>query len=371
MRQRVVDSLTLLNSQSPRRILLVIGRDSYKQSGAKQAIEQWIQHWGAEIHHVAVSPNPEYAAIHEAALFIQQHDCDMIVAIGGGSVIDTAKAARLLASQADMGKERVTQNHFDCAPKLHFIAIPTTAGSGAEATSFAVVYIDGVKYSISHPAALPNVVVLDPSFLRTISPHLAASAGTDAICQAIESYWSVQSTPKSRRYSRQALQYLLPSIEQAVRHPTDTVRLHMLRGAHSAGQAIAIAKTTAPHALSYGLTVHCGVDHGEAVGMSMPYFLQYNADVTDEDCTDPRGAAYTRRRVRAIIKLLGADTSEQAAKEFRALLERIGLRVSVASGHPKSSRRLLAKTVNAERLANNPRRVQPSVIARLLDDIVK
>jgi alcohol dehydrogenase len=371
MKQQVVDSLTLFVDKSPRRILLVTGRDSYEQSGAKQAIEQWIQHLRTEIYHIAASPNPDYATAHEAALLIQQHNCDMVIGIGGGSAIDTAKAARLLAGQADMSEERVKQNRFDRAPELDFIAIPTTAGSGAEATPFAVVYIDGIKYSISHPAATANVVVLDPSFLRTNTPHLAATAGIDAVCQAIESYWSVQSTPKSRRYSLQALEYLLPSIDQAVLHPTDAVRLHMLRGAHLAGQAIAIAKTTAPHALSYGLTVRYGVDHGEAVGMSMPYFLQYNADVTKLDCIDPRGATYVRRRIDEIVGLLGADTSERAAMKFRVLLERIGLRSYVATEQPESERHLLTKTVNAERLANNPRRVQSAAVARLLDELVK
>src|SRR5262249_51347864 len=137
---------------------------------------------------------------------------------------------------------------------LPLVAIPTTAGSGSEATPFAVLYVGHVKHSIAGPAMLPDVAIVDPSLTDSMSPALTAVTGMDAFSQAVESYWCIHSTERSKAYARRAIALVLEHLEVAVTAPREENRRAMSKAAHLAGRAIAITKTTGAHALSYPLT---------------------------------------------------------------------------------------------------------------------
>ena len=162
----------------------------------------------------------------------------------------------------------------DIAPPPVF-AFPTTAGSGAEATHFAVAYKDRVKKSIGHLRVRPARVALVPEFTYSLSPYQTACTGFDAVSQAIESLWAKGATDESRAFARRAIE-CLGRLDKAVADPDPATREAMQLGAYWSGRAIDISKTTAAHALSYLLTARHGVPHGHAVAMVFPYVAACN-----------------------------------------------------------------------------------------------
>lgn len=167
------------------------------------------------------------------------------IAVGGGTVIDTTKLVRDAINFS--------------AP---FLAIPTTAGTGAETTRFAVYYDHGKKMSADDVRYLPTDVILIPEFAETQSAYQRASTEFDAYAQAVESLWAKGATDESREYARKALD-LMASGQQML-------------GSYWAGKAIDISRTTAAHAFSYYMTANYGVPHGHAVYMMFPYICRAN-----------------------------------------------------------------------------------------------
>ena len=184
------------------------------------------------------------------------------------------------------------------------IAIPTTAGTGSEATHFAVVYVDGEKYSLAHPYLVPAYAVIDPLLTYSLPAGVTAASGLDAFCQAIESIWAVGATDVSHTFATEAARLAVQHLRAAVQNPTDTARAGMCRAAHLSGKAINISKTTAPHALSYVLTAEYGLAHGVAVALTLAPMLQYNAQVTAIDCADPRSAIAEETTMKRILVAL-------------------------------------------------------------------
>ena len=239
------------------RLMVVHGHGSYVSCGAKDLIDIVSQHLViSDFDDFSSNPKQEDA---EAGLgMMAQFKPDMIVAVGGGSVIDMAKLIR----------------HYSNV-QIPLLAIPTTAGTGAESTQFAVCYIDGVKHSISDPSILPDMVLLYPPFTYDNSPYLTACTGFDALAQAIEAFWNVNATPESDALALRAIERIYPRLTTDL-SPDD--RKMLLLGANDAGCAINITRTTVPHALSYTLTSKYGYPHGHAVALTFPFFFKYNLE---------------------------------------------------------------------------------------------
>lgn len=338
----------------PRRAMLVTGGDSYACSGARDLVEPAI----AQVEVVrfeGVSPNPKIEDVERGIALWRRKRPDLILAVGGGSVLDTAKLIGLLGPSAEpwsaFPSGRVAER--DDVP---VIAIPTTAGSGAEATRFATFYVDGEKQSLSHPRLRPSFVIIDPLLAASVPWALAASAGLDALSQAIESLWAVAATPESQALAEAALREILPCLREAVLAPTPRLRERMARGAHLAGQAIDISRTTAAHALSYALTIELNVPHGHAVALLLPSIFRINARPEGREVSDPRGAARVAEAVERVRSLLGRDNGEDAARALEHLVSDLGLATRLrgqAAGASTTAARLAGK-VNAERLNNNP-----------------
>ena len=182
---------------------------------------------------------------------------DEIVSIGGGSTIDVGK---LLA--------------FDL--KIRHTAIPTTAGSGSEVTKFAVFIDNGKKISIEDDKLIPDKFIIDPSLVVSLSPYQTASSGLDALCHAIESYWSPLATQESRYYSFAAINLIMDNLEKSYKdNGNEEWRKYMLWAANLSGRAINITRTSVCHAISYPLTIHYGIPHGIACALTLSAFMYY------------------------------------------------------------------------------------------------
>jgi alcohol dehydrogenase class IV len=361
----------LLNSLTPNRILLVTGCSSFETSGASRTLSTILEQYQFD-HFRCVSKDPNLDELEAGLAMSSGLAPDVIVGIGGGRVLDMAKLIRIGNAQncsiEEIAHGQQTIEHR--GPPL--IAVPTTAGSGSQATHFAVLYIDGIKYSIAHSLMKPEYVLVDSELTYSLPELATATTGLDAICQAIESYWSVNSTRSSRTWAKDAITSLLGNIELSVHTPSPKSRENMCRASHLAGRAIDITKTTGPHALSYGLADVCNIPHGHSVGLTLGGFLEFNAGVTDNDINDPRGVSHVHQVVGEICGLLGEATPIEARVRFTSLMEAIGLatRLSELGIDGAPTCRFLATEVNKERLNNNPRQPTQRQLEEILEEIL-
>jgi alcohol dehydrogenase class IV len=244
-------------------VCLVTGGASYKHCGAEDFIAETLrvctQH--LKITHLIVSEaNPKVGAV-QALLNKIVEPIDGFVAIGGGSVIDTAKLLNLAIVSKLEVQELLVQKS---APErlLPCLALPTTAGTGAEATRFAVCYDGEVKYSIDFESIRPSDVAIVPEFTETLPKYQKVSTNFDAYSQAVESLWAKGATEESKSYAKRAL-----ALMKSDNWP---------EASYWAGRAIDISRTTAAHAFSYYLTSHYGIPHGHAVYMVFEYICRNN-----------------------------------------------------------------------------------------------
>lgn len=367
--QNFLSSITELSPLEGQKVLVVIGNASYKSSGANDVLEPLLKTNEYKQYSVMQS-NPELKEIDQVVSTCRSFSPDIIIAIGGGSVMDVAKAARFLASQKDDARAVLVDGGGDAAvPSPRLIAVPTTAGSGAESTHFAVVYDNGIKYSLAHEFVRPNVVVLDERLIKSMPKKVAAASSMDAMAQAIESHWSVQSTDESRQLSLAALRLILTNIEPSIHAPSAKTRKAMLEGANLAGRAIDQAFTTAPHALSYAFTVRFGMSHGEAVSLTLPDFIRFNAAIGREDCNDKRGIGFVQQRFEELLEAFDQPDSEGMARRVEELRASIGLTSSIRTERASDAVKNIAQSVNQQRLKNNPRVVTDSDITGIVQKI--
>lgn len=316
--------------------------------------------------------NPRLDDICAGVEAMKKQPVGAIVAIGGGTAIDVAKLIRCFSANRTNPVELVkNQGLISSGNEYPLIAIPTTSGTGSEATHFAVVYIDGVKYSVAHQAIAPDVSIVDSSLTQSMPASVTAVTGLDALCQAMESIWSINSTEESTNYAIQSLELSHANLYSAVHSPTPEVRAAMSRAANLSGKAINISKTTAPHALSYSITIHHGIPHGHAAALTLAAFLAYNHQVNADDLNDPRGVAHVQNACQRIIDTMGCGSVQEAQTALTNLMESIGChsRLSRLDITSESQIHRIATSVNVARLANNPRQIGDGDIQRLLESI--
>lgn len=356
-----------LNAES---VFLVADRQAYAASGAQAALVPFLADRDVVVFD-AFAPNPKYQDVTRGVELFRAQPCDAIIAVGGGSALDMGKLIGFCAVQPEAPVVVVTNQAPIRYRPRPLIAIPTTAGTGSEATHFAVVYVDGNKHSVAHEWILPAFAIIDPELTANLPPQITAHTGLDALCQAVESMWSVHSTGQSLAYAREALGLVRDHLVKAVNAPTPGVRWAMCRAAHLSGKAINIGKTTAPHAVSYALTSHFGVPHGLAVALSLGTIAVFNDGVTGDDVCDVRGAGFVRARIREICDVLRVPDAAGFQTWMEHLLRQTGCptrlrEIAVANNDIPT----LASEVNLERLANNPRQLTQEALCEILTGIV-
>lgn len=349
-----------------KRIFLVAGHASYKQSGAERMFHRVLSSY-IITQFSDFFPNPKLEDIERGIKIFRKTKCDVVVAIGGGSAIDVAKLINILSAQPGLLSSQVRGKKLISNPGKPLVAIPTTAGSGSEATHFAVVYDNGKKYSVAHQFMLPTLAILDPALTMSMSPHQTAVSGIDALAQAIESYWSVNSTNESKYFAAKAINLIVRNLIRSVQEPTREARAAMMRASYSAGRAINIAKTTAPHAISYFFTSHFGIPHGHAVALTLGPVFFYNSHVNSKDVVDARGEKYVRQTMVELEQLLGVGSPAVACRKIQNIMKQIGLETRLSKlGLSHSDVAASVAAVDVERLKNNPRRLDERNITKML-----
>jgi alcohol dehydrogenase len=224
------------------------------------------------------SPNPDSAMIDAGRAFAEAHAIDSLIGLGGGSSLDCAKAINFVLSNGG-----VIEDYWGWAkaarPMLPMIGIPTTAGTGSEAQSYALISdaTTHAKMACGDPKAAFRAAILDPALIATQPAEVKAAAGYDAISHAIEAYVTTKRTPLSALFAREAWRLLDANFEPSLdpRAPIDTLGA-MLLGAHLAGIAIENSMLGATHACANPLTANYGTTHGIAIAALLPHVVRWN-----------------------------------------------------------------------------------------------
>ncbi|MDR1952204.1 MAG: phosphonoacetaldehyde reductase [Elusimicrobiota bacterium] len=275
------------------------------------------------------STNPTDTDLQKALNKLKK-DYQAIIAIGGGSVIDFAKLF-----------------NFNRGKHLFLTAVPTTAGSGSEATKFAVYWVKGKKQSVEDESILPNYAIVDSQFLTSCPKYLKACSSFDAFAQAVESFWSIRSTDESRRYAKKSIYLCKENIVDFVNSNDKKSMENMSLASFLAGKAINISKTTAAHALSYVFTIRFNIPHGHAVALSFSKLFAANTNIPIGALNDKRGLDYVNEISKELKDILSKEY-------FDKLFEKINLETRLKKLGINNTAELV-KEVNLERMANNPR----------------
>lgn len=320
------------------RLFVVHGKRSYQSCGAKAMLDDVVLRSGSEmVEFDDFSENPKKDDVNSGLAMLKNNPPDLIIGLGGGSVLDMAKLIKYYSHQA-----------------IPLLAIPTTSGTGAESTHFAVCYINGVKHSISDNTILPNRVILYPPFTYQNGKYLTSCTGFDALAQAIEAYWNINSTTESDVCSLQAIDLIYPTLSKEMLSHEDRIKL--LIGANYAGHAINITRTTVPHALSYTLTSKYGYPHGHAVALTFPFFFKYNLRGKAEFY---RGIDYDQYVVKMNKLLSVLKMEDDPYVMMKSYIHRLGLSFDSERNFDDL---VVAKGINLERAANTPISIDEDVI---------
>jgi len=305
----------------------------------------------------AVEPDPSIETALRAAESARGAGADLIVGLGGGSALDVAKVAAVLATQSTpiekmFGIDQVPEEG------LNTLLIPTTAGTGSEVTPIAILsdHRDKLKKGIVSPRLLPKAAILDPGLTVGLPPAVTAATGMDALIHALEAYTSRNATPLSDLLAEQAMRRIYGSLRKAFADGDDlAARANMLEGSLLAGMAFANAGVTAVHAFAYPIGAEFHIPHGIANSIMLPAVLEFNlmgnlekfghiAEIFGEPVGDANARERARRALRAIQELMEDLQVPRRLRDFGVTEEHLPA--------------LAAGVMNVTRLlANNPRRI--------------
>lgn len=371
--QKIVNGIAnlpgILKEVGCKKLFLVID-SSYPFLNIKDAIEALPVE--EKVKFSDFTPNPLYEQVCNGIELLKSFHCDTILAVGGGSAIDVAKCIKI-AVLAEEGNAAiipplVSQRLLIDGSKIPFIAIPTTAGTGSESTHNAVMYYEGAKQTVTNDGVLPDYAVLEPSVLKTLPLYQKKCTMMDALCQGIESWWSVNSTEESYEYSRKTVELIMANWRKYIFENDDKAAAQIMLAANYGGRAINITQTTAAHAFSYKITSLYKLPHGHAVAVGLPVIWDYMLNNMDK-CIDKRGKEYLVGIFTKISKAMGCNTPERAIALFRLMLLDMELKNPVTVNR-KEELEVLSTSVNPIRLKNNPIGIDESVALALYSLIV-
>lgn len=318
----------------------------------------------AEIY-TDIEPEPSLNTARRAVEFLRQSSCDIVIGVGGGSVLDVTKVAAALVNNPGDVSQYLGKNLLT-TPGLPVILLPTTSGTGSESTRNALFYVpeQKSKESVISDFILPKLVLIDPTLTLSVPPSVTAATGMDALCHAVESYTGLNATPFSDVFAKEGMRLIATNLRTACMDGQNLeAREGMALGSFYAGLAIQHAGTNGVHALAYPLQGLYRVTHGVANSLLLPYVMEFNlvsnlnrfAQVAQELGEETRGLSLR-------------DMAERVALSTQQLSLDIGIpqhlnEVGVTSGDLDA---LVEGALKVERLLkNNPRNLKAQQITTI------
>lgn len=316
--------------------------------------------FASDPHVVTADPNPDVQELDDELDRLRSLAIACVVAVGGGSVMDTAKVLAV-----GLGNPEFTVRGFVAGEsplpdrrRVRLVCVPTTAGTGSEVTPYATVWDrpNAKKHSVSGPIVFPDVAVVDPVLTLTVPREITASTGLDALIQAFEATWSRRANPVADAYAVRALRRGLVTLGPLCANLDDlALRAEMLDASLLAGLAISSTRTALCHSISYPITGHYGVPHGLACAVTLPEVFAFNREGA------PAWAD-------ALAGSLGLDDAGDLARRIDALLEELGVAGLLApsfAGRPHPAA-LADQMLTPGRADNNLRSATVEDVARIV-----
>ncbi|AWL29581.1 iron-containing alcohol dehydrogenase [Acinetobacter defluvii] len=256
-----------------------------------------------------VPPDSSLETVRAVAQAYRANNCDAIIAVGGGSVIDTAKASNILVTEGGDDLTKYSGAHNLPRPLKPFFVIPTTSGTGSEVTMVAVVSDNQkhVKMAFASNYLMPHAAILDPRMTQTLPPHLTAMTAMDAMTHAVEAYTCMAANPISDAYATAAIKKISANLFNVLDNPSDAQgRLELAQASTMAGIAFSNSMVGIVHSLGHALGAVAHLPHGLCMNLFLPYVLEYNKDVNGDKIAD------------LLLPLAGADIYAQTPANQRA-----------------------------------------------------
>jgi len=363
---KIDDLNELIKKKNFNKIFLISGKNSFYKSKAnlffkfpkKNIIKFYFKN----------SLNPEYEELKVILKELNKFKPDVILAIGGGAVIDYAKIISIIdLNSIKYLKKKLSKYKSISKKKVYpLIAIPTTAGTGAEVTSSSTLYINKIKHSVESSLLIPDYFFLFHKLIINNPILLKSTSGFDAMSQSIESLISTKSNKTSVVYAKKSLELSLNNYLSYLKRPNNENSKKMLIAANFAGKAINISRTTAAHAISYPFTYHFGIPHGHAVSLRFENFLLFNF----KNLKNSRTTFDLKKRYKIIFKLFKVKDINELSNKIRFFkkeanlidsFSRLGININSEIGK-------ILKEVNILRLKNNPVKINRDDISKILND---
>ncbi|MCI5504514.1 MAG: iron-containing alcohol dehydrogenase [Eubacterium sp.] len=324
-----------------------------------------------------VIPDPPMDLIERGIAFLDDKDCDVVVALGGGSSIDAAKAIVYMARKIELAQDP------ESTKRMKLIALPTTSGTGSEVTQFAVVTDSktGVKIPLIDESLMPDIAILDPELVKSAPPFITADTGMDVITHALEAYVSETASDCSDCLAEKALELAFEYLPRAYRNGYDIkARDKMHRASCLAGMSFSLVNLGLNHGIAHALGAIFHIPHGRANALVLPYVIAFNADVAREGAKHSNDSAKKYQKVARIVGL-PASTPKVGVSNLIAEINRLlkymdrpmcitdcGVTLEeFEANRQEIIRRALADACTVA----NPRKVAAEDISKILDNIAK
>ncbi len=299
-------------------VFMVTGRSFLRTRGILQNILDDLKDFSVELHDRA-NPFPSPGDADEAARQCRESGADIVVAVGGGSALDLAKAAAILATQKGTALDYSTGGASFENAGLPFVAVPTTSGSSSEVTSGSALWDWDVKnhFGLSSPMMFPDVAIVDPKLAMTMDQNLAANTGMDAFTSAFESYWNVNSEPISDAFALDVIRIYSQNLVRSAIQGDMESRAACALAATMSGVGYSNSPPNACHGIGSPLTLFWNVEHGQSVGVSLAPLLRWNAPAI-------------AHKMPALLSAMGVEDTDSACAKITEIMESCGLQTRLS-----------------------------------------
>jgi alcohol dehydrogenase len=332
-----------------------------KKSGVLDRVRKLLAGYSPVIYG-GVLPNPDTGTIDAGVGLAKKNSCQAVLAIGGGSVIDTAKAIAVIVKNGGRAADYLNGRRRILSGGLGLAAVPTTAGSGSEVTPFCVINSSRQKRKVTlqNDYLYPRIAVLDPELTVSLPGRETAISGMDALSHSMEAYWSVNSNAISDGFALASIRMVFANLKEACTNPHDILaRSGMLKASLYAGLAFGNTKTTAVHSVSYPITYFFGVPHGLACAVTLAAFIRYNLPALG-------------KRKKEFFRACGEKAAGGCARRVEELMKAIGLpaRLTDLGINASCMDRIIEYGFTPDRVKNNPRKLTKTGLRKILVSLI-
>lgn len=341
------DSIQYLQTMKDvERVMIVTDKSIVKLGFAQKVIEQLEARSNQVVYQVFdnVEPDPDITTVEAGARALRDFQPDTIIALGGGSVMDAAKVMWLFYEQPEVDFRDLVQKFLDIrkravkfpelGEKAKYVGIPTTSGTGAEVTPFAVISDkkNKRKYPLADYSLLPTIAIIDSALVESVPDFVAADTGMDVLTHAIEAYVSVMANDYTDGLALQAIKLVFENLEASVKYNDPLAREKMHNASTMAGMAFGNAFLGINHSMAHKIGGAFHTVHGRTNAILLPYVIRYNGTRPSKQANWPKYTHYQAdEKYQDIAKLIGLDakTAEQAVKELAQAVYDLGERVGI------------------------------------------